>query len=106
MAGAMVLAASANFWAQKLRGQGRPLALIAAGCLLVPCGVTASQTIRGATFIPRARFEALTSTIASTESITYWRPTWAAESIRSMEDPIELTNRASTVIDWGYTKRS
>ena len=106
MAGAMVLAASAHFWAEKLRGQGRPLALIAAGCLLVPCGVTASQTIRGATFIPRARFESLTSTIASTESITYWRPTWAAESMRSMDAPIELTSRAIPVIDWGYTKRS
>jgi len=106
MAGAMVLGASTEFWQDRFRGKGRPLALIAAGCLLIPCGVTLSQTIRGATFIPRARFETLTSTIASTESISYWRPTWAAESIRPMNEPLELTNRSSANIDWGYTKRS
>ena len=106
MAGAMVLAASMEFWRDKFRGKGRPLTLIAAGCLLVPCGVTVSQTIRGATFIPRARFESLTSTIARTESISYWRPTWAAESIRPMNGPLELTNRSSSNINWGYTKRS
>jgi hypothetical protein len=106
MAGAMVLAASMEFWLDKFRGKRRPLALVAAGCLLVPCGVTVSQTIRGATFIPRARFESITSTIASTESISYWRPTWAAESIRPMNEPLELINRSTSNIDWGYTTRS
>jgi hypothetical protein len=106
MAGSPVLASSINFWIEKLRSRERPLALLAAGCLLIACGVTATQTIRGATYIPRERFNALTATIGSSEGVAYWRPIWAAESIRSMESNIETHARQASVLSWAFDSRS
>jgi uncharacterized membrane protein len=78
----------------------RPMALLAAGCLLIPISLTISQVIRSATYIPRQAFTAMMESIASTPSLPDFRPLWATDQPQVMSSEIEVEGRKADISLW------
>jgi hypothetical protein len=88
------------------RSKWRPLALLAAGCLIVAVSLTLFQVIRGATFVPRSSFDNLMQTIAASPSLRDWLPVWASEHAKEMQSEVEVEDRTLAIASWQSEHRS
>jgi hypothetical protein len=88
------------------KGKGRPLALLAAGCFLIPLGLTMLQIIRNANYLPRPAFDSFVQTIAPTPSLADWLPLWASPQPKAMAEPVEAPNREFSVTSWQAEHRN
>jgi hypothetical protein len=87
------------------QGRFRPMALLAAGCLLIPISLTLSQVIRSATYISRPEFAAKVESIASTPGLSDFRPIWTNEQPRPMTAEIEAQERTVDILLWQAEQR-
>jgi hypothetical protein len=102
----VLAAASIPGWLEVAKTGFRPLALAAAGCLLISGSFTISQIIRGATFLKRSGFEAKIESIATTPSSSDMLPFWASENPQTMAKEIESQNRQAVVTLWQAKHRT
>jgi hypothetical protein len=105
MCAPVIAAWSIPHWAEKARAGRRPLAILAAGCVLMACAVTMFQIIRGATHLSRPVFDSMAQDIAQSNSIDYWLPLWAGERPKEMTGPVEAGGRLSAINSWGPQRR-
>ncbi|HVG19869.1 MAG TPA: 6-pyruvoyl-tetrahydropterin synthase-related protein, partial [Blastocatellia bacterium] len=105
MCAPVIVAWSIPHWVEKARTSKRPLAILAAGCVLMACAITMFQIIRGATYLPRPVFDSMAQDIARSNSIDYWLPLWAGARPKEMEGPVEVEGRRSSVNSWGPQRR-
>ncbi len=82
------------------KSKGRPLVLLAAGCLVIALSLTFFQVIRGATFLPRASFDSFTQTIAASPSLPDWLPIWASSHPQAMQSELDIRDREFTIRTW------
>jgi hypothetical protein len=87
------------------KSKRRPLAMLAAGCLLIAISLTMFQVIRSATFLPRATFNSIIQTITASPSLPDWLPIWANPQPQEMSDEIEVQDREFTITSWQATHR-
>lgn len=106
MCAPMIVAWSAPHWLEKARAGKRPLAILAAGCVLVACAVSIFQIIRGATYLSRPVFDAMAQDVARSNSIDYWLPLWAGERPKEMKGEVEVEGRHFSVSSWGPQSRT
>lgn len=99
-------AASLPAWMKIAKSKFRPVALVAAGCLLIPLALTMSQVIRSATYLQRPYFEMQMESIASTPSVNDFRPIWASDQPQKMADEIEVIDRKVVVTLWQAEHRT
>ena len=102
LTGTLVVASTCTYWRERSRERekGRPLAMLAAACIIIPLALSLSQTIRGATYIARPQFDDLISGVAQSDSLPDWLPVWAGEQARVMAGEIEIEQRAVMVDSW------
>lgn len=105
MAGSVALAASIPYWMEKARTKYRPLALIAAGGVLITLTFTLSQPLRDAKYFTRAEFQTFLQTIPGSAALAYWLPVWASDQPRKMEAAVEAQNRSCTIKTWQPEER-
>lgn len=105
MCAPVIVAWSIPHWAEKARTSRRPLAILAAGCVLMACAITMFQIIRGATHLSRPVFDSMAQDIARSNSIDYWLPLWAGERSKEMQGLVEAGGRDSSVNSWGPQRR-
>lgn len=106
MTGSVLIASTANYWLGLARTKARPIVLLAASCIIVPFALTLSQTIRGATYIPRPRFESITEGIGESSSLPFWLPIWATSTARQMPHEIEVEGRSFAIDSWEAQRRT
>ena len=97
MCAPIIVAWSIPYWIEKARTSKRPLAILAAGCVLAACAVTMFQIIRGATYLSRPVFDSMAQDIARSNSIDYWLPLWAGARSKGMEGEVEIDGRSHSV---------
>jgi uncharacterized membrane protein len=95
-----LIAASLPGLIEVAKSKFRPMALLAAGCLIIPLALTMSQVIRSATYIPRSGIDAKMQSIASTPSLNDFRPIWASDQPQTMISEIEVQGRTVVVTSW------
>lgn len=105
MTGSVLLASSTEYWLSLARTKARPLVFLAAGCIIVPFGLTLSQTIRGATYIPRLKFESMVSRVVESNSLPFFLPMWASKDARPMPHEVEAGSRTVTIDSWEAERR-
>ncbi|MGB9178849.1 MAG: 6-pyruvoyl-tetrahydropterin synthase-related protein [Pyrinomonadaceae bacterium] len=105
MAGSVALAASIPYWIEKARSKYRPLALIAAGSVLITLTFTLSQPLRDAKYFTRTEFQAFLQTIPGSAALAYWLPVWASDQPRKMDHEVEAANRSCTIESWQPEER-
>lgn len=105
MAGSVALAASIPYWMEKARSKYRPLALIAAGSVLITLTFTLSQPLRDAKYFTRAEFQTFLQTIPGSNALAYWLPVWASDQPRKMEEAVEAGDRSYAIKSWQAEER-
>jgi hypothetical protein len=100
----LLLAASIPDWIEKARSKQRPLALLVAGCILIPATLIFSQVLRGATYISRETFAQVVETLPASKSLDDWLPVWAGDP-RWMTSEVEAGDRAVNVNQWEPQRR-
>jgi hypothetical protein len=88
------------------KSKWRPLAILAAGCLIIGLSLTMFQVIRSATFLPRPTFNSMTQTIASSPSLPDWLPIWANPHPQEISGEIEVHERGFSLTSWQATRRT
>jgi uncharacterized membrane protein len=96
----VLIAASLPGLIEIAKSKFRPMALLAAGCLIIPLSLTMSQVIRSATYIPRSSIDVKMQSIASTPSLNDFRPIWASDQPQPMTSEIEVQNRTVVITSW------
>lgn len=100
MTGSVLVASTTVYWRDLARAKARSLVLLAASCIILPLALTLSQTVRGATYIPRPQFESLASTVAESDSLPIWLPIWVTKGWRRMPHEIEAGHRSLAIDSW------
>jgi hypothetical protein len=106
MCAPVIVAWSFPYWIEKWRTSRRPLAILAAGCVLIACAVTMFQIIRGATYLSRPVFDLMAQDVARSDSIDYWLPLWAGPRSKEMNGEVEIEGRSYIVSSWGPQSRA
>lgn len=106
MAGSVALSASIPYWMEKAVSKSRPLALIAAGIVLITLTFTLSQPLRDAKYFTRTEFQTFLQTIPGSAALAYWLPVWASDQPRKMESEVEAANRSCAIKSWQPEARS
>jgi hypothetical protein len=113
----VLMAAAVPFWRARLRNHLRPIAIAMCGCVAIGVTFSVTQTVRGATYLSKARFEEIVSPLKEAPGIIQWLPVWAAASGQGKPSyekctPPPATNgkvdagpRAARVIEWNDAKR-
>jgi uncharacterized membrane protein len=114
----ILMAASIPFWAERLNRPRRAIALTMVGLVLIAVSFTISQTVRGATFLPRPTFDQKLESLSNAPGLIHWLPVWAAaraEGKPSYEkcpplssDParVEAGGRDVTIDEWSDQHRT
>jgi hypothetical protein len=98
--GASVLvAASIPAWWKIATGKGRPIALLAAGCILLQLAFTVAHPIREAQYVWPEEINNIPSYMPGTRSIGPWFPTWTGTWVPDM--PTELVVDGRNVVQTG-----
>src|SRR6185436_2640875 len=73
---AVMVAASIDSWKEVAKSKKRPLALLAAGAVLMSLAFTISHPIREARYFSESRFNDIIATVQGIPSIGPWFPKW------------------------------
>jgi len=113
----VLMAAAVPFWRVRLRNHLRPIAIAMCGCVLIGITFSVTQTVRGATYLSKARFEQIVSPLREAPGIIQWLPVWASAAGHgkpsydkctpplSTNGKVDAGARDARVIEWNDTKR-
>ena len=113
----ILMAASVPFWSKQFQQRQRSLALIMTGLVLFAVTFSLSQTVRGAAYLSRPKFEQMLAPLKESPSIVQWLPIWASASANNKASyekclppavtaqKVEVPNRQLRVIEWADLKR-
>jgi len=114
----ILMAACIPFWAERFRRPRRAIALTMLGLVFIAVTFTISQTVRGATYLPRPTFERELSALDDAPGLVHWLPVWAqarAEGRPSYEKcaplpgsaaKVEAAGRLVTINEWSDLHRT
>jgi hypothetical protein len=100
IAGTVAVAAALPFWLEKAQTKLRPVALLAAGSVLIALVFAMSHPIRGAMFQSRPQFDAMVESLPGTAGFEDGLPIWSNEKPRPMSQVVEADARAITIDSW------
>lgn len=103
---AVMVAASIDYWKDVAKSNRRPLALLAAGAVLMSLAFTVSHPIREANYLSESRFNNLIATVRGIGTIGAWYPKWVAEKFLVMPQQVVAGERAVTVTAWDTEHRA
>jgi hypothetical protein len=103
---AVLVAASIDSWKEVAKSNRRPLALLAAGAVLMSLAFTISHPIREATYLSESRFNNVIATVRGIGTIGAWYPKWVAEKFLVLPQQIVAGERAVTVTAWESEHRA
>ena len=114
----VLMSSAVPFWRARLRDRYRPVALAMCGVVLIAITFSLTQTVRGAIYLSKSRFDQIVAPLREAPGIVQWLPIWAGASAGnkpsyekctppvSASAKIETSGRANRVIEWGDAKRS
>ena len=100
-----MVAASIDSWKEVAKSNRRPLALLAAGAVLMSLAFTISHPIREARYFPESRFNEIIATVQGISSIGPWFPKWVGEKFLVMPQQFVAGERAVNVTAWNTEHR-
>jgi hypothetical protein len=103
---AVLIAGSIDSWKEVARSNGRPLALLAAGAVLMSLAFTISHPIREARYLPESRFNEVVATVQGIQSIGPWFPKWVGEKFLIIQQQVVAGDRAVSVTAWDNEHRT
>ena len=103
---AIMVAASIDQWKEVAKSNRRPLALLAAGTVLMSLAFTISHPIREAMYLSESRFSELVATVGGITSIGPWFPKWLGERFLVIPQQVLAGDRAVTVTAWDAEHRA
>jgi hypothetical protein len=103
---AVMVAASIDSWKEVAKSNRRPLALLAAGAVLMSLAFTISHPIREARYLSESRFNDLIATVRGIPTIGAWYPKWVGEKFLVMPQQVVAGDRAVTVTAWDTEHRA
>lgn len=103
---AVLVAASIDQWKEVAKSNRRPLALIAAGAVLMSLAFTISHPIREAMYLSQSRFNEVVATVGGITSIGPWFPKWLGDKFLVIPQQILADERAVNVTKWNTEQRS
>jgi hypothetical protein len=106
MAAAVLTAGSIPEWKEIATSRRRPLALLAAGCVLMSLAFTISHPIREANYISSRKLNEVVSTLPGLPSIGPWYPKWVSEKFLVMPQQVVAPQRTISVGVWESERRS
>jgi hypothetical protein len=101
-----MVAASIDQWKEVAKSNRRPLALLAAGTVLMSLAFTISHPIREAMYLSESRFNELVTTLGGITSIGPWFPKWLGEKFLVIPQQVVAGERAVKVTKWDTEQRS
>jgi hypothetical protein len=105
-ASAVMVAASIDSWREVAKSNRRPLALLAAGAILMSLAFTISHPIREARYFSESRFNEIIATVKGIPSIGPWFPKWVGEQFLIMPQQVVAGDRAISVTAWDAEHRA
>jgi hypothetical protein len=102
---AVMVAASFDSWKAIAKSNRRPLALLAAGAVLMSLAFTISHPIREARYFSESRFNDIIATVQGIPSIGPWFPKWVGEKFLVMPQQVVAGDRAVNVTAWNNEHR-
>jgi hypothetical protein len=103
---AVMVAASIDSWREVAKSNRRPLALLAAGAVLMSLAFTVSHPIREAMYLSESRFNDVVANVRGIPSIGPWYPKWVGEKFLVMPQQVVAGERAVTVTAWSPEHRA
>jgi hypothetical protein len=103
---AVMVAASIDSWKEVAKSNRRPLALLAAGAVLMSLAFTISHPIREARYFSESRFNDIIATVQGIPSIGPWFPKWVGERFLVMPQQVVAGERAVDVTAWDTEHRT
>jgi hypothetical protein len=103
---AVLVAASIDSWKEMAKSNRRPLALLAAGAVLMSLAFTISHPIREARYFPESKFNDIVATVQGIPSIGPWFPRWVGERFFVMPQQVVAGDRAVSVTTWNREHRA
>jgi hypothetical protein len=103
---AIMVAASIDQWKEVAKSKRRPLALLAAGTVLMSLAFTISHPIREAQYLSQSRFNELVTTLGGITSIGPWFPKWLGEKFLVIPQQVAAGDRTVNVTKWDTEQRS
>jgi hypothetical protein len=103
---AVLIAGSIDSWKEIARSNRRPLALLAAGAVLMSLAFTISHPIREARYLPESRFNEVVATVQGIPSIGPWFPKWVGEKFLVIPQQVVAGDRAVKVTTWDSEHRT
>jgi hypothetical protein len=105
-ASAVLVAASIDYWKEVAKSNRRPLALLAAGAVLMSVAFTVSHPIREARYLSEFKFNDVIATVRGIPSIGPWYPKWVGEKFLVMPQQVVAGERTVTVTAWDAEHRA
>ena len=105
-ASSILVAASVPGWKEMAKTSKRPLALLAAGAVLMSLAFTVSHPIREALYLSETKFNQVVANVGGIPSIGPWYPKWVAERYFVMPEQVKAGERSVTVTAWGNEHRA
>lgn len=99
MCAAVLASGSILQWKEVARGRGRPLAIVALGCVLAAVVFGLSHPVREARYLSRAQFEQVLQNL-ELPSIGAWYPLWVAERFLYTPEQVVAEGRPVSVATW------
>lgn len=104
-ASSVLVAASIPYWKAAAKTSKRPLALLAAGAVLMSLAFTVSHPIREARYLSAGRFSEVIAALPGLQSIGPWYPKWVAENFFILPQQMVAGGRAVNVTAWDTEHR-
>jgi hypothetical protein len=105
MCAAVLASASIVRWKEAAKGRGRPLAMVAVGCVVGSVAFSISHPVREAPYASRVQLEQVLQNLGL-PSIGAWYPLWVAEKFLYTPQEVVAEERAVTVSAWEPERRT
>ena len=105
LAGSMLLALAIPFWIRLMQTRRRPLVIFALGTVAISLAFSVSHIIREARWLSPTEFEQTVGNLRDSQSIKFWLPAWAHESLPKANALVEAGNRSIKIDRWAPEDR-
>lgn len=102
---AVLLGLAIPCWKRFSRRAQRPIMILAAGTMLVSLSFSVFHIIREATWLTPTEFQQTLNAIPGSQGVTQWLPVWVHDPLPTMNDQVEIPNRAAVVKSWQPEQR-
>ena len=100
MVAPILLAASIPYWQELAKGKKRPLAILAAGTVVVSIAFSASHIVREAVNLNPIEFEKTLGEIPGSRGVSQWWPSWVHEPFQKMTSGVDAGEREVVIQNW------